>query len=191
MASSSPCVAASREKVRVPRYSSTWCWSATGYAAPSTPLREAPLGRAACPRARVPALPARTRRDWRARRSARRRRPRPPATARRHAAGPRSTRALGPALEVRDSWRHLRPLDRAEDSVQEARRLGAAELLGGLDRLVHRDLVGHIRPVKHLVKRDAEDAPLQRRDPVESPAGRVTLDQRVELVLVLEDAVDL
>ena len=56
-----------------------------------------------------------------------------------------------------------------------------AELLGGLDRLVDRHLGGHVGPVQQLVQRHAQDVALERRDPVERPALRVALDQRVEL----------
>jgi hypothetical protein len=72
-------------------------------------------------------------------------------------------------------------LGRAEYSVDELRRLRRAELLRRLDRLVDRDLVGHIGTALHLVQRDAQDAALERRDPVERPTDRVALDQRVEV----------
>src|SRR5947209_15356853 len=79
--------------------------------------------------------------------------------------------------------RHLRPFppDGTEDSVDEARRLRSAQLLRRLDRLVDRDLVGDVVAMQKLEQRDAQDAPLERRDAVERPALRVTRDQRVEL----------
>ena len=80
-------------------------------------------------RARPPRGPARRR----ARRS-----PRRPRARRRSPAGARRSRA------ARAHSDRLLPLahDRAEDAVDEARRVGAAVLLGDLDRLVDRDLVG-------------------------------------------------
>ena len=60
---------------------------------------------------------------------------------------------------------------RGEDPVDEPRRLGAAEPLGGLDRLVDRAL-GRDRAlardrvgVQQLEQRDAQDRALERRDP--------------------------
>ena len=70
-------------------------------------------------------------------------------------------------------------------------RLGAAERLGGLDRLVDRAL-GRDRPValdqvrvQHLQQRGAQDGPLQRRDAVDRPVLRVARDLGVELVRVV------
>ena len=77
-----------------------------------------------------------------------------------------------------------------EDAVDEARRVGAAQLLGGLDGLVDRDLGGHVVAVEQLVERHAQDVPLERRDPVERPALGVALDQRVELLALALDALD-
>ena len=78
--------------------------------------------------------------------------------------------------------------DRAEDAVDEAGRVGAAVLLGDLDRLVDRDLGRDVVAVLDLVQRDPHHVALQRRDPVELPALAWRGDLRVELLAVGLDA---
>ena len=60
-------------------------------------------------------------------------------------------------------------------------RVGAAVLLRQADGLVERDLGRDVVAVVDLVERDAHDAALERRDPVDRPAARVSGDLRVEL----------
>ena len=69
----------------------------------------------------------------------------------------------------------------AEDAVDEVGRVGAAELLREVHRLVDRDLGRHVVAVAHLVQRDAHDAELERRDPLERPAAGEAPDLLVEL----------
>ena len=80
---------------------------------------------------------------------------------------------------------------RGEDAVHEPGRLGAAERLGGLDRLVDRALGRDRRValdqvgVQHLQQRGAQDRALERRDAVDRPVLRVALDVDVELLGVV------
>ena len=81
----------------------------------------------------------------------------------------------------------------AEDPVDERGRVGAAEPLRGLDRLVDRPLgrdrviAWELVAVEHLRQPDAQDRSLERRDPLQRPAARVVADQLVELGLVAAD----
>src|ERR1035441_3869232 len=77
--------------------------------------------------------------------------------------------------------------DRVEDAVDEARSVEGTERLRALNRLVDRALrrdrlIGRDRvAVEHLDQRDAQNAALERRDPLNAPAVGVATDQVVEL----------
>ncbi len=73
------------------------------------------------------------------------------------------------------------PTAAPEDPVDEARRVGAAVLLGELDRLVDRDLDRDLVVVERLLQRHPHDRALQGRDPLQRPALGVARDQLVEL----------
>ena len=84
---------------------------------------------------------------------------------------------------------HTAPLahDRAEDPVDEPGSVGAAVLLGDLDRLVDRDLGRHVG-VLDLIQRHPHHVEVERRQAVDRPALRVGLDLVVELFAEVVDA---
>jgi hypothetical protein len=77
---------------------------------------------------------------------------------------------------------------RVKNSVDEARRFSATERLRVLNRLIDRAFRGDRRvgldriPMQHLDQRNAHDAPLKRSDSRRTPAMRMALDQRVEIL---------
>src|SRR5215210_871216 len=79
------------------------------------------------------------------------------------------------------------PRNSGENAVDETRRLVGRIALRKLDRLVDRDVVGHLVAVE-LVHRDSEDVPLDCAKAFGGPPGRCPADPPVELLHLRRDA---
>lgn len=81
--------------------------------------------------------------------------------------------------------------DGPEDAVDKPRRVGTAELLGRLDRLVDRTLGGdpplprNLIGVKQFGQSHPENRAFERRDAIERPSARVGRYQLVKLRLAI------